>query len=32
VTAEAPLSGLKQVLQKMLDGGSQIKTAIIPGH
>ena len=32
VTGEAPLSKLKQVLQQMLDRGSQIKTAIIPGH
>jgi L-iditol 2-dehydrogenase len=32
VTGEAPLSKLKQVLQEMLDRGSQIKTAIIPGH
>jgi L-iditol 2-dehydrogenase len=32
VTGEAPLSTLKQVLQQMLDRGSQIKTAIIPGH
>lgn len=32
VTGEAPLSDLKQVLQEMLDRGSQIKTAIIPGH
>ncbi|HLY99564.1 MAG TPA: zinc-binding dehydrogenase [Candidatus Angelobacter sp.] len=32
VTGEAPLSGLKQVLQQMADRGSQIKTAIIPGH
>jgi L-iditol 2-dehydrogenase len=32
VTGEAPLSSLKQVLQEMLDRGSQIKTAIIPGH
>ncbi len=32
VTGEAPLSKLKQVLQQMLDRGSEIKTAIIPGH
>ncbi|HEY6273790.1 MAG TPA: zinc-binding dehydrogenase [Terriglobales bacterium] len=32
VTGEAPLSKLKQVLQQMVDRGSQIKTAIIPGH
>jgi len=32
VTGEAPLSKLKQVLQQMIDRGSQIKTAIIPGH
>ena len=32
VTGEAPLSKLKQVLQQMMDRGSQIKTAIIPGH
>jgi hypothetical protein len=32
ITGEAPLSKLKQVLQQMLDRGSQIKTAIIPGH
>lgn len=32
VTGEAPLSKLKQVLQQMLERGSQIKTAIIPGH
>ena len=32
VTGEAPLSKLKQVLQQMLNRGSQIKTAIIPGH
>jgi L-iditol 2-dehydrogenase len=32
VTAEAPLSKLKQVLQQMVERGSQIKTAIIPGH
>ena len=32
VTGEAPLSKLQQVLQQMLDRGSQIKTAIIPGH
>jgi L-iditol 2-dehydrogenase len=32
VTGEAPLSKLKQVLLQMLDRGSQIKTAIIPGH
>jgi len=32
ITGEAPLSKLKQVLLQMLDRGSQIKTAIIPGH
>src|SRR5260370_2669203 len=32
VTGEAPLSKLKQVLQEMLDRGSQIKTALIPAH
>ncbi|MGH9570871.1 MAG: zinc-binding dehydrogenase, partial [Candidatus Angelobacter sp.] len=32
VTGEAPLSRLQQVLKEMLDRGSQIKTAIIPGH
>lgn len=32
VTGEAPLSKLKQVLQQMMERGSQIKTAIIPGH
>lgn len=32
VTGEAPLSKLQQVLQQMVDRGSQIKTAIIPGH
>ena len=32
VTGEAPLSKLQQVLEQMLVRGSQIKTAIIPGH
>ncbi|HVH88940.1 MAG TPA: zinc-binding dehydrogenase, partial [Terriglobales bacterium] len=32
VTGEAPLSNLKEVLQKMLDRSGEIKTAIIPGR
>jgi L-iditol 2-dehydrogenase len=32
VTGEEPLSRLQQVLQQMLNRGSIIKTAIIPGH
>lgn len=32
ITAEAPLSRLQHVLRHMLDRGSDIKTAIIPGH
>jgi L-iditol 2-dehydrogenase len=32
VTGEAPLSKLQQVLRNMLNRGSEIKTAIIPGH
>ena len=32
ITGEAPLSRLQQVLRHMLNRGSDIKTAIIPGH
>jgi len=32
VTGEAPLSNLKEVLQRMLDRSGEIKTAIIPGR
>jgi L-iditol 2-dehydrogenase len=32
ITGEAPLSRLQSVLRHMLDRGSEIKTAIIPGH
>jgi L-iditol 2-dehydrogenase len=32
ITGQAPLSGLQQVLNKMLNRNGQIKTAIIPGE
>jgi L-iditol 2-dehydrogenase len=32
VTGQAPLSGLKEVLRKMVDRTGEIKTAIIPGQ
>jgi L-iditol 2-dehydrogenase len=32
ITGEEPLSRLQYVLQKMLNRGTAIKTAIIPGH